>query len=117
MQKELRRIAPLRAGVVVGILQGILGIIFAVPIFLIASLATLAAPNHAGAGGQTGVPVIFTGVFIFFVPLFYAIIGFLTGLIGAAVYNLVANWTGGFIVEVRDLPEGAPAPLQELPPQ
>ncbi|NNM86174.1 MAG: hypothetical protein HKL96_10520 [Phycisphaerales bacterium] len=117
MQKELRRIAPLRAGVVVGILQGILGIIFAVPMFLIASLATVAAPNNAGAGGQAAVPVIFTGVFILFVPLLYAIIGFLTGLIGAAIYNLVARWTGGFVVEVRDLPGESPAPVQEFLPQ
>ena len=117
MQKELRRIAPLRAGVVVAILQGILGIIFAVPMFLIASLATLAGPNHPGASGQAAVPVIFTGVFILFVPLIYAITGFLTGLLGAAVYNLVAKWTGGFILEVRDLPAEASTWPQQTPQQ
>ena len=42
MQKELRRIAPLRAGVLAGIVQGIL----AVPIYLNAYLLTLAAPNN-----------------------------------------------------------------------
>ena len=113
MQKELRRISPLRAGVLAGIVQGIL----AVPIYLNAYLLTLAAPNNPVASGQAAVPVIFTGVFILFVPLIYAITGFLTGLLGAAVYNLVAKWTGGFVVEVRDLPEQSPAPVQEFPPQ
>ncbi len=113
MQKELRRIAPLRAGVLAGIVQGIL----AVPIYLNAYLLTLAAPNNPVASGQAAVPVIFTGVFILFVPLIYAITGFLTGLLGAAVYNLVAKWTGGFILEVRDLPAEASTWPQQTPQQ
>ncbi len=36
-------------------------------------------------------------------PVFYAIMGFIVGVLAAAVYNLVARWTGGLQFEVRDL--------------
>lgn len=34
-------------------------------------------------------------------PLLYAAIGFLTGALGAALYNLSARWAGGIEVEVE----------------
>ena len=34
-------------------------------------------------------------VFAVFTPLFYAGAGFISGIITAALYNLVAKWTGG----------------------
>ena len=34
-------------------------------------------------------------------PVIYAIMGFITGVIGAFVYNLVAKWIGGIEVEVE----------------
>jgi len=38
-----------------------------------------------------------------FMPVLYGVAGFLEGLIGAAIYNLVVKFTGGFQVEVRDV--------------
>jgi hypothetical protein len=38
---------------------------------------------------------------LIFAPILYAAMGFLTGLIGALVYNLAASWLGGIEVEVE----------------
>jgi hypothetical protein len=40
-------------------------------------------------------PAIFSGVFLIFLPIIYAVIGFIGGVITALIYNLVAKWTGG----------------------
>ena len=35
------------------------------------------------------------------VPMFYSFLGFIFGVVGAAIYNLVAKWLGGLQVEVE----------------
>jgi hypothetical protein len=98
MKKQLTYIAPLRAGIVLAILYGILSLIM-VPFFLIAVLL----------GGKTGGagPAIFGLGFAIVLPIVYAAAGFVGGIIMAALYNLVARWTGGFEFECRDLTPGA----------
>jgi hypothetical protein len=34
-------------------------------------------------------------------PVIYGVMGFIGGVIGAAVYNLVARWIGGIELEVE----------------
>ncbi len=41
--------------------------------------------------------------FAIMMPVIYAVFGFIGGVIAAALYNLIAKWTGGFEFEVRDL--------------
>jgi hypothetical protein len=36
-----------------------------------------------------------------FAPILYAVMGFIIGVIGAFIYNLVAKWVGGIEVEVE----------------
>ena len=36
-----------------------------------------------------------------FIPIVYDVVGFIFGVIGAALYNLVARWIGGLEVEVE----------------
>ena len=98
MKKQLTHISPLKAGIVLGVLYGLLGLIF-VPIFLL----------WAVLGAKTGgAPAAFGGAFFAILfPVFYAIAGFIGGIIAAAVYNLVAKWTGGLEFEVRDVPPAA----------
>jgi len=95
MKKQLTHISPLRAGIVLGVLYGFLGLIF-VPFFLIAAVI---------GGKSGGMPAAFGGAFFaILLPVFYAVAGFVGGVIAAAIYNLVAKWTGGLEFEVRDVP-------------
>jgi hypothetical protein len=98
MKKQLTNISPLRAGIVLGVLYGLLGLIF-VPFFLLLALF----------GAKSGGPfAAFGGVFFAVLfPVIYAVAGFIGGIIAAAVYNLVAKWTGGLEFEVRDVPPAA----------
>ena len=88
MKKRLTRIAPLQTGIVLATLYGILSLI-AVPFLLLAGLIS----------GRLGFGVIF----IIFLPVLYAAVGFIVGIIAAAVYNLVASWTGGLQFELTDM--------------
>jgi hypothetical protein len=94
MKKQLTYIAPLRAGIVLAVLYGILSLIF-VPFFLIAAVI------GAKSGGSA--PAVFGVGFAILMPVLYTAAGFIGGVISAALYNLIAKWTGGFEFEVRDV--------------
>ncbi len=34
-------------------------------------------------------------------PILYSVIGFVTGVVGAAIYNVISKWVGGIEVEVE----------------
>jgi hypothetical protein len=91
MKKRLAHISPLQLGIVLGILYGLVSLIFLIPMFLIMSMVGAASARS----GAQAVPVIFTGVFMIFLPIIYAVVGFIGGVITAFIYNLVAKWTGG----------------------
>jgi hypothetical protein len=93
MKKQLTRVAPLRCGTVFGVLYGIMALIFAV--FFAAATAVL--PSKPAA------PAAFGGVLVALLPVAYAILGFIGGVIAAALYNVVAKWTGGLEFEVTDV--------------
>jgi len=95
MKKQLTHIAPLRAGIVLGILYGIMSLII-VPFFLLAAVF--------GSKSGSPAPAIMGVGFVIVLPVIYAVVGFIGGIIAAAVYNLVAKWTGGLEFEVRDVP-------------
>jgi hypothetical protein len=97
MKKQLTRIAPLKAGIVLGSLYGLLGLIIFLPLSIVFSLLGVAAIKG------TAMPVAFGLGFAILAPVFYGIMGFIFGVISAAIYNLVAGWTGGLEFEVRDL--------------
>ena len=98
MKKQLTYITPLRAGIVLGVLYGILSLLV-VPFVLLAAVL--------GSKTDVPAPAVFGVGLAILLPVLYAAAGFIGGIIGAALYNLIAKWTGGFEVEVRDLPLAA----------
>ena len=93
--RTLKRVAPLSAGKVLALVYGAMGLIF-IPFFLLMSALTANLPPQ-----QRGIfALIGTGMAIA-MPVFYAVMGFLFGVIGAAIYNLVAKMVGGIEVEVE----------------
>ena len=87
-KRLLTRLTPLRTGIVLGILYGIGGLI-AAPFLLLAAFA-----GREGVFGGIALAVL--------LPIIYAVAGFIGGIIGAAIYNLVAKWTGGLEFEFSD---------------
>ena len=95
MKKQLTHISPLRAGIVLAVLYGLLGLIF-VPLTLLVAVF---------GSRSDGTPAVLSGAFVAILfPVLYAVGGFIGGIIAAAVYNVIAKWTGGLEFEVQDVP-------------
>ena len=99
MRKRIKRIAPLKTGIVLGVLHALLSLII-VPFLLLAGAGVAAAASRNGCT----MPFAFLfGAGALFLPVLYGIMGFIVGVIAAAVYNLVAKMTGGIEVTVEDI--------------
>lgn len=114
MQKELKRIHVLQAGLFLGIFYAALGLIFALIyggfMLLVGAMGGLAATS--AGGGTPGAPgagemmAIMGGLGLFMIiliPVLYGAVGFIGGIIGAAIYNLIASWVGGMKFDVVDV--------------
>jgi hypothetical protein len=99
MKKKLTNINPLKLGITLGIIYGVLSLIFVIPIFAIMSMVGAMSAKT----GAPALPVVFTGVFIIFLPIIYAVLGFIAGVISAFIYNVVAKWTGGIEFTTQEL--------------
>ena len=98
MVYELKRIDPLRAANVGALVYGIVTAVFMLifsPIFL---LIALFAPPEEGFGIGMAIAVMLL------YPIFGLVFGWLGGMLGAFVYNLVVRWTGGVRLELAGPP-------------
>jgi hypothetical protein len=93
--RRIKRIAPLQLGKILACLYGAMGLIF-IPLFLIMVLVT----SHLWSAQQGISAAVGVGLAIA-APVLYGVMGFLIGVIGAAIYNLIAKWLGGIEVEVE----------------
>jgi len=91
MKKTLTHVNPVKLGITLAVIYGIMALIFMIPMFVIMSVAGAATARP----GAQALPAIFSGVFLIFLPIIYAVLGFIGGVIMAFIYNLVAKWTGG----------------------
>lgn len=89
---ELKRIRPVSVGKMFGALYAVLGLIGGG----ITSLATLMLSQAAESMGIN--PLLGMGAICLF-PIFYGILGFITGVIGAFLYNITAQVVGGIELE------------------
>jgi hypothetical protein len=90
----VKNIGPLSVGKILGSLYVILGL-------FIGGLFSLISLAGAAIGGQNAGPAqaIFGVMAIIIIPVFYGVIGFIGGIIMAALYNLIAPYVGGIEVE------------------
>ena len=89
MKIRIKKIAPLQAGKMLAALYAC-GAVIAVPFLLIAALV--------GPKGHGGVPVAMA----LGLPLIYIVGGFIGGVIGSFIYNLVAGWIGGMEIDIQE---------------
>ncbi len=101
VKKRLVRIAPMQLGKMFAALYGAMGLIF-VPLFGIMALIGAFIPKQANAPAASGFAIASFGlIFMIAFPVLYALMGFVFGIVGAAIYNLLAQWIGGIEVEVE----------------
>jgi hypothetical protein len=93
--RRIKSIAPLQLGKMMALTYGIMGLIFC-PFFLIMSFLMPHVPNQQRAG-----MMMFGTGFAIAMPFLYAFFGFVFGIIGAFIYNVIAKWIGGIEVEVE----------------
>jgi hypothetical protein len=105
MKRRIKRISPVQAGKMFGIFYGGMALLI-VPFFLLAG-ALGAFAQHANNQSAGNVPAALVAGFslglALLLPVIYGVMGFVFGIIGAALYNLVASWIGGFEVEVEEV--------------
>lgn len=96
----IRRINAISAAKVQGVLGAFIGLLIGACISLV-MLAfggmAAAASDEGAAAGMMG--MLFGVGSIVILPIFYGVVGFIGGLIWAALYNLAAKWTGGLEIE------------------
>ena len=88
----LKRIDPVKAGIIYGALTALLSLIVVLPLMLVFSAA--------GLSGEPGMGAMFGGgIMMLFIPVIYGIVGFVAGLIGTALLNFILSKTKGLDVE------------------
>jgi hypothetical protein len=89
----VRRIEPMSAAKVGGMLYALLGLLLGV-------IFTLISFTGMGAAGMGSYGMLFGAGAIIILPIVYGIIGFIACAIMAAFYNLAAKLAGGIEVQV-----------------
>ena len=97
-KRRILRFEPVQLGKVLGILYAMLGLVF-VPFFLLMPVIAASLPPEQ-RGGMVALGAMGLGAAIF-VPVMYGVMGFVMGVLGGVLYNLVAKWIGGIEVEVE----------------
>jgi hypothetical protein len=99
MKRTLKSIEPVQFGKVAAAIYGVMSLIF-VPFFALFPIIASFAPKTADSP-----PLLFlAGIGIAMaigMPILYAVMGFIFGVIGAWLYNVIAKWLGGIQVEVE----------------
>ena len=93
----IKRIGPVSCAKIAGTLYAILGLFFG-GIFSLVALAGGFASNTSGAAG-VGALVGVGSIVIF--PILYGGLGFVSSLIGAWLYNVLAGMVGGVEIDVQ----------------
>jgi len=95
---ELKRIGPISAAKISGALYAILGLFFGVFVSLF-SLLGLTAASQAQPGGEF-LGLLFGVGAVILLPIIYGLLGFVSSLIMALIYNGLAKVCGGVVLEL-----------------
>lgn len=101
--KEIKRISINSCARVLAMVMAIIGFLAGIYATFF-SMGACQAPDHSCRCLIQFCPLYsdMKGWAIIVFPVIYAIIGFVFGLIGAYIYNLVAGWVGGIKIELED---------------
>ena len=89
---RIRRLSVGQTAKVMGAIYLLFGIIFAV---IFGAIGSLVPRTELGGDG-----FMFGGIFVVLMPIIYAVMGVISGLLVAVFYNLVAGMTGGLELDL-----------------
>jgi len=102
MTKQLRSIGPLSCAKVAAIIYGVIGLIIGAFVSLLSLLGVFGGFGATGAEPSAPIFGLLFGVgAIILLPLVYACMGAIGGVIMAGAYNLVARVVGGIELEIE----------------
>ena len=93
---HIKRVGIISVGKMLGLLYGLMGLIFGGIFTCISLIGSAAIMSEVGAEGAAGM-VFGLGAIIIF-PLMYGVLGFIGGVITALLYNLIAGFAGGIVI-------------------
>jgi len=102
----LKRIGPLSLGKIMGILYGFLGIFIGI-VFSGIGLIGYLIGQSIDSSAEPIASILFGIGGLFILPLLYGLMGFLSGVVTAAIYNVIVKFIGGLELEFE---EEAPPP-------
>ncbi|HEX7546243.1 MAG TPA: hypothetical protein VF368_05920 [Gemmatimonadaceae bacterium] len=95
MMQRIRRMGVMQMAKTSGVLYALLGVIIGVPVVLFMSSVAKTTSGIPGVGSGVGIGTLVM------MPVIYGVGGFVSGAVIAALYNLVAGWTGGIAIELE----------------
>jgi hypothetical protein len=64
-------------------------------------LPTIIQAAETGTGLSAPMISVIVLVVLIIAPLFYGLLGFIIGIVGAAIYNVVGGWLGGLQIQIE----------------
>jgi hypothetical protein len=98
---QLRRVGPLSCAKVAAVLYAAMGLIIGAVFSMIGLVGGLAASAAAEGASGAFMGVLFGVGAIVLLPLLYGVMGFVAGLLSAAIYNVAASRVGGVELELE----------------
>jgi hypothetical protein len=96
----ISKIGVLSLGKMMGVTYALLGLL----VGGVFALISLAGAGIASASDEGAVPAFVSAMFgvgaVIVLPIFYGVMGFISGLIGALIYNVVSGMIGGVELDV-----------------
>jgi hypothetical protein len=94
VEVNITKINPFSLGKVIALITGVIGLFFGLVGILFAGTQTM------GSIGTTEIIAILSMVLL--APLIYGILGFITGLIAATIFNASSGYIGGLEIEIEE---------------
>lgn len=95
MMQRIRRMDVMQMAKTLAALYFLLAIIIGIPVMLIVTSAARMQPGVPGFARGMGLGMLII------LPVLYGCIGFIGGALVAALYNIVAGWTGGIGIDIE----------------
>lgn len=92
----VKRVGVMSAGKILAVIYAFIGLLAGGMFSLISVMGAVA--SRSGGGGIA--PLVFSAGAVIVMPILYGVIGFISGLLFAAIYNAAASAIGGIELEL-----------------